>query len=864
MKPYLITLILPFFVSAQVSVTDSFADGNFTQNPAWTGDTAFFEVNSLLQLQLNDTAAGTRYLSTASSIAAEATWEFYARLDFNPSSGNYLKLYLMSDQQDLNAPLNGYFVRIGGSVDDRISLYRQAGTTTSLVAESSDDWVNTDPVEVRVHVERTAADLWILAADTSGGSNFQTLGSGVEGTHQFSTHTGLVPVYTKTRSDKFVFDDLFISGKALNDTAPPKLLSAKATSTTRLRLVFDEALDSLTARDVTRYELDQGIGKPVGINLTGNMQEVVLDFSSALLPNNLYRLAIIGVEDRFGNVFHNTVEILYYEAREGDLVFNELMVDPNPVVGVAPNALPDREYIELYNTTALPVSLTNFILSIGSGSYKLPDYTVAPGSFVVLTKDEAVSEFSGNLPVVGLDISSVALTNSGNSLSLLSYTGKVISAVNYTDAWYGSSNKADGGWSLEQIDPANRCSGQSNWTASVDPNGGTPGRANSVLGSNPDTSRPRMLRVSIDGDSSVAVHFSEALPASAVSADFFEVEPDPGLMLAELQLPKADVVLLRFSTPIDNGSLYSLWLEDTLRDCAGNPAFFDTLQFSIPQVPEPGELLINELLFNPAPGGSDFVEIYNTSDKTFDLSKLRIGNWDENLQQAVNVEELTDESFLIPPKTYLALTEDPAFLEEEYILKDPGKVVEVAGLPSLPDDQGSVVLLTSSLQVLEVFSYSEDMHLPMLDDKEGVSLERLSFDKAARDPDNWHSAAATAGFATPGYQNSQFFGGSPAAGFDLEPKVFSPNQDGYHDVLKILYSFAQPDNVVSISVYSSNGYSVKELQNQTSVGAEGFFTWDGTDENGQLMNSGIYIIVLDYFNTDGTREVLRKTCVLSL
>ncbi|MDZ7848102.1 MAG: lamin tail domain-containing protein [Owenweeksia sp.] len=77
---------------------------------------------------------------------------------------------------------------------------------------------------------------------------------------------------------------------------------------------------------------------------------------------------------------------------------------------------------------------------------------------------------------------------------------------------------------------------------------------------------------------------------------------------------------------------YQFWTEIPPADCNGNVGALDTLLFALPSLPQAGELIINELLFNPPSGGADFVEIYNHSDKYFDLSNLRLGNWDKFLQ----------------------------------------------------------------------------------------------------------------------------------------------------------------------------------------------------------------------------------------
>ncbi|MBQ3833578.1 MAG: hypothetical protein II815_10440, partial [Bacteroidales bacterium] len=60
-----ILLLLGFGASAQVNggFTDDFSDGDFTENPQWTGETTKFQVNGG-ELQLNDSEASTAMLST--------------------------------------------------------------------------------------------------------------------------------------------------------------------------------------------------------------------------------------------------------------------------------------------------------------------------------------------------------------------------------------------------------------------------------------------------------------------------------------------------------------------------------------------------------------------------------------------------------------------------------------------------------------------------------------------------------------------------------------------------------------------------------------------------------------------------------
>ncbi|MEM9023108.1 MAG: hypothetical protein AAGB22_05170, partial [Bacteroidota bacterium] len=148
----LLFALLPSTLMAQF--TDDFSDGDFTANPMWDGDTAKFEVDGLNQLHLDAVpVTDVAYLSTPSASINNATWEFFLRMDFNPSSSNQALVYLVSDQADLNGPLNGYLVRIGGT-EDEISLFRQDGATQVEIIDGTDDKVDVSQVNVRVQVTR--------------------------------------------------------------------------------------------------------------------------------------------------------------------------------------------------------------------------------------------------------------------------------------------------------------------------------------------------------------------------------------------------------------------------------------------------------------------------------------------------------------------------------------------------------------------------------------------------------------------------------------------------------------------------------------------------------------------------------------
>ena len=117
-------IILPFIGMAQV--TDDFSDGNFTENPSWTGTDSCFFVNNSFQLQSTATVAGTAYLSLTVAPSDEMEWRFWLRENFSPSSNNYAEVWLSADQRDFRQASQGYFLRFGAKgSDDAIELYRK-------------------------------------------------------------------------------------------------------------------------------------------------------------------------------------------------------------------------------------------------------------------------------------------------------------------------------------------------------------------------------------------------------------------------------------------------------------------------------------------------------------------------------------------------------------------------------------------------------------------------------------------------------------------------------------------------------------------------------------------------------------------
>jgi len=1119
-------IIFPSCVFAQVN--DNFSDGNFTDDPSWTGDSANFEIDTLLQLHLNaPEVADTSYLATQSQAINNAVWEFFIKMDFNPSSANYSKVYLVSDTSDLETSLNGYFVKTGNT-DDEISLYRQDGTEETEIIDGTNDRIDMDTVRVRVKVLRDDQGNWELYSDTLGGTDYYYEGGVFDNTYIQTGYFGVSCKYSSTRHDRFFYDDIIVTGSPFCDTIPPVIEQFILVSGTQINLKFSEPVDHNSACMVTNYSVNNNVGNPLYVSQDTVDPSFVQLFFQEQFPNGQECiLSVENVQDMYGNIMSQAdIEFIYFVPQPEDIVINEIMADPYPPAG-----LPEHEYIELFNNSDFDIILDNWTLTIGSYTKLIPCTELMADSYLILCPYDAAAELeifgntagiysfpavtnSGNTITVkdssGTEISSVSYTDTwyqdeekeeggwsleridpdnhcgtltnwiasndqsggtpgqqnsvfaqnidtihpyitnidivsqnkifirfsepvtevsaidkinysvnngagnpdsivfdtntmdevqlwfftgfqeqtdhtltienisdlcdniidpvseefviynahpydivineimadpvpsvelpeyeyielynntqysinldnwtlivgntvktfpafelaafsylivcsqdiedlyaeyGTVLGLYSFPslynedmnitikdreGMIIFSVTYSDSWYGDEYKAEGGWSLEQMDPDNPCGGQDNWTASEDHAGGTPGQQNSVYSENPDHECPESVRASVLSDSTVQIYFNEPLDSTSVcDASLFSVNHDMGCPVsADPVEPEYKSVILVFPQSFQEHIIYTVTVPGEISDCAGNATGnSNTCVFAIPEPAGNMDIIINEVLFNPFSHGTDFVEIYNRSSKTIDLKDLNLATRDDENWALSSVKDITNDGYLFFPGEYIVLSTDGEKILDIYYSSNPDGFIDMSGMPSYNDKEGRVVITDTWENVIDDFAYNEDMHFALLNDFEGVSLERISFEGGTNDPGNWHSAAESVGFATPAYKNSQY--SDPERTDDeisIEPEVFSPDNDGFEDILSICYNFDQPGYIAGIMIFDGKGRRVRYLCNNELLGTEGVITWNGLDDENRKVSIGIYLIYIEVFNLEGVVKKYKKTCVVA-
>ena len=282
-----------------------------------------------------------------------------------------------------------------------------------------------------------------------------------------------------------------------------------------------------------------------------------------------------------------------------------------------------------------------------------------------------------------------------------------------------------------------------------------------------------------------------------------------------------------------------------------------------PVIIEPGDIVLNEVLFNPVPDGNDYVEIYNNSNKEIPLNKLYLASRDNDME-LTQIYALTSEQKKLLPNEYLALTKDTLGVFPFFSISCPECFLQMERFPSFNNDDDYVVLLNSDMEIIDEFYYYEKMHSPIFYDHEGIALERISFSAPTNYASNWHSASTQSEYGTPGYQNSQLMNEEvQKISVTFQPDAFSPNNDGYNDNYSVNLSMDSPGYICNILVFDSTGRRLCKLADNTVLGTHEQISWNGEDENGNQLPIGPYIIMVEVFNTDGTVERFKDGVVLT-
>ena len=444
---------------------------------------------------------------------------------------------------------------------------------------------------------------------------------------------------------------------------------------------------------------------------------------------------------------------------KGSVIIHEVMADPKGLT-----ALPETEYIELYNKVDQSIDLSNWILNYGTTPITLTGIVIPAHGWAVLYRSGREIEV-GSGQACPLDKFPSALANTGKELSLYDANGQLMDQYTYPKAKPACS------WEYDE----------EGWHLSSDPRGGTPGEANSEAEEN------------------------EEDPDETPDEPEEETNPEP-------EIPEA-------------------------------------------QQPQPGDIIINELLPEPFVDGSEYIELYNRSEQELSLKDVCISTRksDGSLNTRYPLEAYPQT---LQAGDYLLLTKSIEGVENFYSLSASLNWLECK-LPVLSNTGSTVVLYRGEGEIIiDEVSYSPKWHAPTVKNKKGVALERKDPDKDSQNADNWTSAASSAGFGTPGLENSQYLNGETETDSEeIDDPIYQPT-----GTFQIPYRLNQSGYMARGWIFDLSGRKVALIADNTSLGTQGYLEWNGKGRDGSPVNTGIYIIYLELWHPGG--NVIRKKQVL--
>jgi hypothetical protein len=485
----------------------------------WIGQKTKFEIVSG-QLHLNDpSSASPAYLVRPSQVALNATWEFWAKMNFAPSSTNKLEVVLMSTSENISADYEGYYLSIGenGSLD-ALELYKKTGASNSRLGRGIEGRFANQLDSFRVKVTRNSNYEWTV---------YSTIGQGyveefrvVDSTFLKSNFFGFKPVYTTTRNNAFYFDKLEIKGEKYIDSIAPKVLAVVWLNSNSLKITFDELMN--TSPNLASVSLNNQT--PKTSKWEGN--SLVVDFEN--IPSNQYlTLKLSAFQDKFGNsMLDYETQTFFHPIQVNDLVISELLF--NPVTG-------GNDFVEVFNNTIFPLKTDSlFFVTYDDFGKELSRKSLSkntlllPNTYFVFTKSKLwlENQYHVKFPNQVIEMDLPSLNDDKGRLSIVYGKTKWIDAMNYTEKYHASYSLDREGKSLERINLQASGLNSSNWFTAAQSTGfASPTFENSAQYSEGDNSFSLFNdRISPDGDGFedfTLLHYKDIAAGTLMSISIF-------------------------------------------------------------------------------------------------------------------------------------------------------------------------------------------------------------------------------------------------------------------------------------------------------------------------------------------------------
>jgi hypothetical protein len=553
--------------------------------------------------------------------------------------------------------------------------------------------------------------------------------------------------------------------------------------------------------------------------------------------------------------------LLVGQARHS-MVINEIMYAP---------AAGEPEWLEVFNPGASPVNALDWTVSNRNSDSRYPlsasPAEVPARGYVVVMKDtagfRAAHPAAGSTLLQSPTLPTFLFNNNGDAAVLADPIGSVVDSIRYLPP-----RGMIAGTSLERIEPLGSSTDTGNWGPSPDPGRSTPGRQNYLTPLEQDL---RAVALYCTGEIALMVRNVGRKAVDAFSVEFSRDEngdsaAQPSEMIGtasvEGPLRPAESILVRLSRPLSEyGRQYlmaTVSYDDDMRPADNQIGMTVVMPFP------PQTMVINEIMYEPVAGQSEYVELFNPTERAVDVGGWRISDV-RDTSHTSNKHVMSTASRMVPSRGYLVIATDSALLTRFPELRaSAASLVVRPSLFTLNNGGDNIVVSDETGNAVDSIHYLPSWHNAEVEHPSGRSLERINPWLGSNDRRNWSTCASPRG-GTPGERNSLYTPSlSPSAAMAWSPNPFSPDGDGLEDVSLLGYTLSVQVAVIRVRIYDAGGRLVRTLADGEPSGAQGSLVWNGLTDRGERARMGIYIVLMEALGAEGERlETLKNVVVVA-
>ena len=477
-----------------------------------------------------------------------------------------------------------------------------------------------------------------------------------------------------------------------------------------------------------------------------------------------------------------------------------------------------NEFVEIYNLGMTSIDLSGWIISDTQSDDDLvgDSFLLGPSQYgLIMEGDYDGLLYAQLIPASALilfvDGNAIGnnLNNTADSLYLVDAEGNTMDSMGW-----GESIEDD--YSLEKVNfEFGNISG--NWRKSLIELG-TPGFENSVSDLQRDVAIDSIIHYPQYPAVDEPIQFDVYASNQGFEETMVQLYMNDNYQQTATLLSQSQIIFQTNHSGLSPGThLITFDLQSAGDNAQENNSKIDTIFISFGL----GDVLINEIMYDPLSGNPEWVEIVNKTDEIINLLGWGLTDKEEQLPDGVT------ESADVFPNEFLIFNKENS--TSNWIIQ--------GDFPGLNNDGDDLRLYDPTGNEIDRVEYSDDWG-----GGDGYSLERVTHYLPSNDPSNWGSSIDPFG-STPSEKNSLHTSQIEESGtILLDPNPFSPDGNGHEDILTVSYHLPFFQARLIVDIFSLDGYRMKQLARGEAVASQGFLQWDGMSDKDQKCMVGQYLL----------------------